>query len=73
MNVNDIDLDISKLLEAIPDDHVSFYFRASADDSKDFAYAKGDLEDMVDALGNILKQSETLQGVFGSAYFKSIE
>ena len=73
MNCNDIDLDISKLMEKIPSDHVSFYFRASDDETKDFCYARGDLGDMANALANIMKQSETIQNIIGAAYFKSIE
>jgi len=67
---NDIDLDTSSLLDKIPDDHVAFYFRASADDSKDFAYARGDLDDMAEALSNIMDQSGEICSVIQGAVAK---
>lgn len=65
--VNDIDIDIGKLMEGIPDDHVAFYFRASDYDIKDFASARGDLEMMAEALANIMKQSEQLSDMIQAA------
>jgi hypothetical protein len=61
MMPHDIDLDIHCLLEQIPEDHVAFYMRASAGNEKDFVYAGDpDLEDMAEALINIMKQSEQI-------------
>lgn len=67
MNIYDIDLDISNLLGKLPEDHVMFYFRASADDSKDFAYIKGDGGDLAAALANIMSQSDTIASIIEGA------
>ena len=70
MRPHDIDLDIHCLLEQIPEDHVAFYMRASAGNEKDFVYAGGDLEDMAEALINIMKQSEQIANVILGAATK---
>ena len=73
MDIVDIDLDIGLLLEEVPEDQVAFYFRASIDDQKDFAYAKGDLEDMADALAGIMGESEQLANMVMAASSKYLE
>jgi len=63
----DIDLDISSLMEGIPEDNIVFYFRAGDEDIPDFLYAKGDLMDMGATLANLMDQNEALEQMIAHA------
>jgi len=71
---NDIDLDISSLLEKVPEDHVAFYFRSSEYDIKDFCYCKGDLEQMAQSLADIMCQNEQIANMVlaAGAYYYDV-
>ena len=57
MNANDIDLDISKMIEDLSEDDNVMYFRARSDESRDFCQVQGDLDELAYSLGQAMKHN----------------
>ncbi len=62
MNYVDFDLDLYNTVKALPECNSVLYFRSGAeDDSEDFFYAKGNLEDMAETLAGLMDKNEDLE------------
>ncbi len=67
MNIVDLNLDMMNLVKDIPDDYAVFYFLVGEGEERDFLYAKGSLEDMSEALVNLMEQHEDIQWLIKNA------
>lgn len=61
MNLVDLNLDIYNLAKDIPEDCAIFYFLTGDREKEDFLFCKGSLEDMSEALVNLMGQHEDIE------------
>ena len=62
MNYVDFDLDLYNTVKSLPECNSVLYFRSGAeDDSEDFFYAKGDLENMAATLAGLMAKNVELE------------
>ena len=61
MNLVDLNLDMMNLVKDLPEDHAVFYFLTGDKEDNDFLYCKGSLEDMSEALVNLMSQHEDIE------------
>ena len=61
MNIVDLNLDMMNLVKDIPEDCAVFYFLTGKEVEEDFLYAKGSLEDMGEALSNLMRQNKDIE------------
>lgn len=67
MNIVDLNLDMMNLVKDLPEDHTVFYFLSGRDEEEDFLYAKGNLDDMCEALVNLMDQHEDIEWLIKNA------
>jgi hypothetical protein len=67
MNIVDLNLDMISLLKGLQDDCAVFYFLTGPNEGEDLLYAKGNLDDMAEALCNLMEQHEDIEYVVKSA------
>ena len=67
MNITDLNLDMMNLVKDLPDDCAVFYFLTGPEEDKDFLYAKGSLDDMSEALVNLMAQHEDIEWIVKNA------
>jgi len=67
MNLIDLNLDMMSLAEKIPDRWAVFYFLLGEDEEEDFLYAKGSVENMSEALCNLMGQHEDIEWMVKNA------
>ena len=61
MNIVNLNLDMMNLVKDIPEDCAVFYFLVGQEEDQDFLYAKGSLEDMSEALVNLMGQHADIE------------
>ena len=67
MNLVNLNLDMMNLVKDAPETCSVFYFLTAEGEEQDFLYAKGNLDDMSEALVNLMRQNEDLEWVILNA------
>ena len=67
MNLVNLNLDMMNLVKDVPETCSVFYFLTADGEEQDFLYAKGNLDDMSEALVNLMRQNEDLEWVILNA------
>lgn len=67
MNIIDLNLDLAEKLKSLPKDCSVFYFLTGPKEGEDLLFAKGSLEDMCDALVNLMGQHEDIEWLIKNA------
>jgi len=67
MNMIDVNLDIMNLVKDIPEDCAVFYFLTGQNEEEDFLFCKGSLEDMSEALVNLMSQHDDIEWLVKTA------
>jgi hypothetical protein len=73
MNVNDLDLDVAKLLKGVPEGNVVIFIRAGEEGKKDFCYMKGDADDISNVIATLMLQKEEIAAIMVEAAEKYME